>query len=178
MEEQSQQRPQHFEATVRPHFNALYRAALRLTRCHEDAEDLVQEVLLRAVMQLDGVAFMDSPRAWLLRVQYRLFVDGMRRRKRTPVTNAGDVSNAEFAVSERAGPELLAEQSQRYRRLAAVWHELDRKQRALLAMHAEGYSLAELGAITGMTCNAIGVRLHRARARLADLIETESEVEV
>ena len=74
-----------FDSVIRPHFDALYRAAMRLTRRREDAEDLVQDVLLRAFPALGQLETLDSPRGWLLRVQYRIFVDGYRRRHRSPV---------------------------------------------------------------------------------------------
>lgn len=163
-----------FDVVVRPHFEALYRAAMRLTRSHEDAEDLVQEVVLRACPELDRLETLDSPRAWLLRVQYRIFVDELRRRKRSPIVDGRDAAETDHALSEDPGPEEQAEREQRRRQLARVWGMLDRRQRALLALHAEGYTLAELAAVTGLTPNAVGVTLHRARARLAKLIRNDT----
>lgn len=163
-----------FDTVVGPHFEAMYRAALRLTRCREDAEDLVQEVALRAMPELDRIESLEAPLAWLLRVQYRLFVDGVRRRARSPITRDGDSNDTRQAISQDPGPEELTESLHRRRQLERVWGELNRRQRALLALHAEGYTLAELEAITGLSRNAIGVRLHRARARLAGLIRNET----
>jgi RNA polymerase sigma-70 factor (ECF subfamily) len=163
-----------FEDVVRPHFDALYRAAMRLTRSREDAEDLVQEVALRACCELERIAALDSPRAWLLRVQYRVFVDELRRRTRSPIASGSDAADTDSAASDDPGPEELTETAQRSRQLARAWPALDRRQRALLALHAEGYSLAELATITGLTRNAVGVSLHRARARLAKLIRNDS----
>jgi RNA polymerase sigma factor (sigma-70 family) len=163
-----------FEALIAPHFDALYRAAMRLTRSREDAEDLVQEVTARALPELERLAALDSPRSWMLRVQYRIFVDQTRRRQRSPVLSDGACLDPGLVASEAPGPEELAEEHQRRRQLARVWDRLDRKERALLGLHAEGYSLAELAEITGASSNAVGVRLHRARARLARLIRNES----
>jgi RNA polymerase sigma factor (sigma-70 family) len=175
MEQDSRPRTaERFEAIVRPEFDALYRAAMRLTRCREDAEDLVQDVLLRAYPELDRLATLESPRGWLLRVQYRIFVDEFRRKARAPFAPTSVAVNADLSASEQPGLEELTEAAQRRRQLARVWTELDRQQRALLALHAEGYSLAELETFTGLSRNAISVRLHRARARLAKLIRNDS----
>lgn len=175
MDEESHRRAvSQFDAVVRPHFAALYRAAMRLTHSREDAEDLLQEVSLRAYPELDRLEKLESPRGWLLRVQYRIFVDEFRRRTRSPFAAGREAADADLAASDDPGPAQLTEQLQRQQQLARVWHELDRKQRALLALHAEGYSLAELEAFTGLSRNAIGVRLHRARARLAKLIRNDS----
>jgi RNA polymerase sigma-70 factor (ECF subfamily) len=177
MDRQSQSQARRFEQIVGPHFTALYRAALRLTRCREDAEDLVQEVSLKALPELGRLATLESPRGWLLRVQYHLFVDGVRRRLRSPVTavddpaarvhGSGDVTMAAEGID-------LGEAHDQQQRLAQAWRALNRKQRALLALHAEGYSLTELAQITGLSNNAVGVRLHRARAALAQGIKDES----
>jgi hypothetical protein len=105
-----------------------------------------------------------------LRVQYRLFVDGVRHRKRSPIALIDGEAAVAGALSEDPGPEELTAQSQRHEQLDLVWGELNRGQRALLALHAAGHTLGELEAITGLSRNAIGVRLHRARGRLAELV--------
>jgi RNA polymerase sigma factor (sigma-70 family) len=161
-----------FETVVKPHFDALYRAAMRLTRSRADAEDLVQEVCLRAFPALDRLESLEYPLGWLLRVQYRVFVDTTRRRVRSPFVATADT--AEAALSTDPSPEEFAEATLMRRRLTRVWPELEAEQRALLALHAEGYTLAELEAMTGLSKNAVGVRLHRARARLGRLMNDES----
>jgi DNA-directed RNA polymerase specialized sigma24 family protein len=133
---------QEFETLVAPHFEALYRAAFRLTRRPHDAEDLVQDVLLRAYSELETVRHLEYVLGWLLRVQYRVFVDG----------------------------EDLAEGALQTGRLETAWQRLTLDQRGLLALHAEGYGLAELENITGKSRNVLSARLHRARRRLSKLL--------
>jgi len=168
------QSSERFEGVVRPHFDALYRAAMRLTRSRADAEDLVQEVCLRAFAALDRLESLEYPRGWLLRVQYRIFVDGARRRLRSPFVATNTTADVDLALSTDPSPEEFAEASLRRQRLTRVWPQLEPEQRALLALHAEGYTLTELEAMTGLSANALGVRLHRARARLGRLMQTES----
>lgn len=173
MNEPAQDRARRFDAILRPHFAALYRAAWRLARRREDAEDLVQEVAVRAIPELERLESLDNPRSWLLRVQYRVFVDGQRRRGRSPFVALAAGADPDGVGSEAPGPEDLTEAHLFRRRLARVWEALDRPQRALLALHAEGYTAAELAVITGLSANAVGVRLHRARARLTRLLKDE-----
>ena len=166
---------QEFEALVAPHIEALYKAALRLTRRSHDAEDLVQDVCLRAYAALDSLRQLESVRGWLLRVQYRLFVDGVRRLRGSPVAENGTSPRSESCWrSELPGPEALTEGSLQRRRLSVAWRRLSAEQRALLGLHAEGYSLAELEQITGKSRNVLSARLHRARKRLAKLLDSAS----
>jgi RNA polymerase sigma-70 factor (ECF subfamily) len=159
-----------FASLVQPHFAALYRAALRLTRRRADAEDLVQEVCLRAFTRLQDLAAVTNPRAWLMRALYHCFVDAARRkRRRRDVALPGD-ETAGAPASDDAGPERAAEAGRMHERLAAVWPRLDPEQRALLSLHAEGNDLDELAAIFAVSKNALSARLHRARQRLAKLL--------
>lgn len=162
---------QKFESLVAPHFDALYRAALRLTRRSHDAEDLVQEVCLRAFRELQTIERLESVLGWLLRVQYRVFVDGDRRRRRSPVQSLGPSRDgSEIWFCDAPGPDELADGAQQHRRLLAAWDRLTPEQRALLALHAEGYGLPELERITGKDRNTLSARLHRARRRLSKLL--------
>jgi RNA polymerase sigma-70 factor (ECF subfamily) len=157
-----------FESVVGPHLDALYRAAMRLTRSRDDAEDLVQEVALRVLPRLAQLSTLDAPLGWLLKIQYRVFIDDRRRKARSPVSAQDE--HIDTAESPDASPEQITERQQFQQLLSGAWPLLTRAQRGLLAMHAEGYSLAELEQITGLNRNALGVRLHRARARLGQLL--------
>ena len=165
---------QRFAALVTPHFATLYRVALRLTRKRQDAEDLVQEVCVRAFACLHDLESAAQPRGWLLQVQYRLFVDGARRRRRSPFAPGHDDSRGE-PVSDEPAPDDSAEAALGHTRLAAAWEHLDDDQRALLALHAEGYTLSELESVLRVSRNALSARLHRARGRLAKLLRNQTE---
>jgi RNA polymerase sigma-70 factor (ECF subfamily) len=164
---------QTFAELVQPHFAALHRVALRLTRRRADAEDLVQEVCLRAVTRLEDLCVVTNRRAWLMRALYHCFVDAARRRRRRPQAAllCDDAPGA--PASDDPGPERAAEAQRMHERLAAVWQRLDAEQRALLSLHAEGNDLAELAAIFAINRNALSARLHRARQRLAKLLAAD-----
>lgn len=164
--------PQHDElaALIAPHLTALFRAAYRLTGNRPDAEDLVQDVCVRAHAHVAALKAATQPKAWLLKVQYRTFVDGIRRRKHSPLATGEDFDAARS--SDTPSPEDAAEGSLAEQRLLDAWRQLDKEQRALLALHVEGYSLAELEAITDLTTDVLKARLYRARQRLGKLLAT------
>jgi len=162
-----------FEMLVQPHYEVLYRTAYRLTRSKHDAEDLAQEVCVRAYPRLEELARLEQPRGWLLRVMYRVFIDWSRRYERRHVTSMEIVDVLEMA-SEQPGPAELAEQLLDAKYLDRAWRRLDREQRALLALHdVEGHSLAEINEITGIKEGTLKSRLHRARVRLGKLLRHE-----
>ena len=160
---------------VQPHFTALYRAAVRLTRRHADAEDLLQDVCLRACSKLDELEAVANRRAWLVRTLYHLFIDTERRRRRLRfVALAAEDDGAASVPSDAPSPDRVADASHMHERLAAVWHRLDAEQRALLSLHAEGHELEELAQIFSINRNAVSARLHRARQRLAKLLAADT----
>ena len=162
-----------FETIVGPHFEALYRAAARLTRSRQDAEDLVQDVCLRAYSRLAELERATQPLGWLLQVQYRLFLDAARRRRRAPFAPMPVEPEALLSVGAEPALEDAADGMRLQQSVEKAWSCLEREQRALLALHAEGYSLGELEEICGISRNAVSARLHRARARLAKLLKHE-----
>lgn len=165
-----------FSVLVQPHYAVLYRVAYRFTRSVHDAEDLAQEVCVRAFPRLDELERLEQPRGWLLRVMYRLFVDSKRRYERKHVVPIDDI-DAESLVADGPSPLDEAERAFERRRLNRAWQHMDQEQRALLALHdVEGYSLAELRDLTGLKDGTLKSRLHRARVRLGKLLSREVSI--
>lgn len=167
----SDDRKKAFEDFITPHLSGLRRMAYRLCRNAVDAEDLVQNVCLRALETLEESTGIASPRGWLFRVQYNLHVDTQRRRASAPHEPlASDGSTNEIAAPTPP-PEASAETTALLESLNRAWPLLNRDQQALLAFYAEGYSLKEITEMTGLPISALKARLHRARIRLGKLME-------
>ena len=106
-----------------------------------------------------------------MRVQYRRFIDTHRRRRRSPFgSDRLDPTSIEAIPSRDLPTDAIVDGLAAGRDLDAAWARLNQQQRALLALHAEGYDLDELSAMTGASKNALSARLHRARTRLASLL--------
>lgn len=160
-----------FASLIDSQLDSLYRTAYRLCRNRADAEDLVQEVCLRAFEHRASLGEHDEPKAWLLRVEYNLYVDGTRRSSRSPVERFEESAGSpETRPDDGPGPDDAIEGEQLAEQLSKVWHCLSPDQQALLALHAEGHSLQEITEITGVPLGALKARLHRARVRLGKLL--------
>lgn len=157
---------EYFDRLVAPHLETLFRVAYRLVRNTADAEDLVQETCVTACGNLDALAAADSSLHWLLRVQQNRFIDGERRRNRSPVLSE-DSTDAEPVAADYPDPEQLLQQVQDEQLLEQAFQQLDDFQRTLLSLRAEGYDLPEIESITGVDRKVLSVRLHRARLCLS-----------
>jgi DNA-directed RNA polymerase specialized sigma24 family protein len=118
---------------------------------------------------------MDTPLHWLLRVMHNRFLDGARRRQRSPFTVPGRANPALHMPSEAPGPEELLQQADGERALQRGFLKLDGMQRTLLSLRAEGYGLTEIETITGLAKEVLRARLHRARRALAQHLDEQSE---
>ena len=165
-----------FEEVIGPHLDGIYGRAYALTGSIQDAEDLVQEVCIRASARLEELAHHENPRAWLMQVLYRLFVDLVRGRRRSPIRLMApeDVQAlVDAAVSTEPGPEQRADASTLLRRLRVAWERLAADEQLLLALHGiEGLSLSEIQEVTGLPVGTIKSRLYRSRIRLGQLLKT------
>jgi len=167
-----------FDALVRPQLDKLYRFAFRLTGQIADAEDLVQEVLIKAYHRREELTSMtDALGPWMARVLYNRFVDDQRKHARSrlrsvPLDEEADQLSA--TEHEPALPERAAQAEFDISRLKQALAELSLEHRAVLLMHdSEGYKLEEIQTITGVPLGTLKSRLHRARARLRTLLEAD-----
>lgn len=161
----------------------LFRHAFRWTAARDQAEDLVQELLVRLYPRLDELAALDRVQPWVLRVMYRIFVDQHRRTARSPVRPAhempglvedGEEDPGERFADEAPQPPELVERHLSGERLAAAWAVLSEDHRVVVALHdIEGYRLDELSAMLEVPVGTLKSRLHRARAQLRRLLTTE-----
>jgi len=167
-----------FAALVKPHFDGLFRLAYRLTGTRSDAEDLLQDVMIRLYEQPDALDTVADLKPWLSRVLYNRFVDTRRAQQRRPLSLVGDsatdleqVQDPNGDLENASNPELLGEAAERRQRLEHAMARLSEDHRLLLLMHdAEGYTLKEIEALTEIPVGTLKSRLSRARSRLREFL--------
>ena len=164
-----------FERIVRPHFDRLYRLAWRLTGQKAEAEDLFQELLIRAYGKLDDLVEIEEPGSWLARVMYNLFIDEKRRfaRRRMHTVEEGQLSGD--GIAALAGSDDPVHDNMRAQKMTMLGKALDQlsdEHRAIVLLHdTEGYKLTEIHELMNLPVGTVKSRLHRARARLRDILE-------
>ena len=167
-----------FEDLLRPQVEYLYRLAWRFTGSVPDAEDLVQDVLLKLFPRTKELLGIDKLRPWLARVLYRQYVDSVRKKSRSPIELVYDADGEDNPLdvlpAAKEGPEEHAERISLRDSLLEALRQLNPEQRAVIAMHdVEGYSLEELETILETPLGTLKSRLHRARQRMRALLPME-----
>ena len=166
-----------FDQLVRPHFDRLYRLAYRLTGTKPEAEDLFQELLIKAFGKLDELGNIEELGSWLSRVMYNLFVDQHRRflRQRMVMVEEGQLSRDGVAgLPGDLDPVADHERLQQLNQLDAALQQLSVEHRIVVLLHdTEGYKIKEIQELTGTPEGTIKSRLHRARARLRKILSAD-----
>ncbi|MCG3183713.1 MAG: hypothetical protein ICCCNLDF_01821 [Planctomycetes bacterium] len=138
----------------------LYRYCRSLTRNVWDAEDLVQDTLLKAFGKLADVHWqVDNPRAWLFRVATNHWIDVVRARR----------DNAELPEADMQAPEPQPLPGEVREAVARLAHTLPPVERAaVLLKDVFGFSLQDCAGYMQSTVGAVKAALHRGRAALAE----------
>ncbi len=176
MDNSDQNRSATFERLLKPHLERLYRFAYRLTGSKAEAEDLFQDVLAKLFGKLDDLVKVEEPGSWASRVLYNHFIDNQRRFARQRLVSVDEGQLPPGGVDSMPGadnPEHNAERLDDIVRLERALAELSDEHRIVVLLHdSEGYKLKEIQGITGDPVGTIKSRLHRARARLRELLST------
>lgn len=161
-----------FEALIRPHLKKLYNLAYRFTGQRDDAEDLVQELLLKLFPRLEEMQGIENLGAWLSRVLYRQFIDHIRRQQRSPLQYTGNEEAIyETHASDEAEPSERVNSELTQKVLTKALDKLGEDQRILVILHdVEGYSLQEINQMLDIPVGTIKSRLSRGREKLREII--------
>jgi len=159
------ERRRRFEAQALPHLDAAYNLARWLSRSPADADDIVQDAMLRAFRAFDGFRGGDV-RPWLLAIVRNCWRDaGADARRRGHVA----LPDGDALVSADATPERLAMQASEGRQLDTLIAMLPEEFReALILREMEDMSYREIATVTGVPIGTVMSRLARARAMLRE----------
>jgi RNA polymerase sigma-70 factor (ECF subfamily) len=153
-----------WEEVARSHGRFLYTVAYRLTGNREDAEDLVQEVLLRVRRGLETYQ-PGSMEGWLSRIATNAFLDDVRRRRRRPEDLLPEDPDWVLPPSDAADEALAAERLPDD--VQAALRRLPEDFRAAVVLcDVVGLSYQEIGATLGVPVGTVRSRIHRGRAML------------
>jgi RNA polymerase sigma factor (sigma-70 family) len=158
-----------FEAEVLPHLDAAYRFARWLSRSPTDADDVVQEAMLRAYRGFDALRGSDV-KAWLLTIVRNCHSTALRQQQRralVPLPEEHDAQDGHAMVETTPDPESAAMRRDDERTLDRLISQLPEEHREVLVLREiEDMDYREIAAVTSVPIGTVMSRLARARAAL------------
>ena len=142
------------EALYREQGSRLWRSLYLFTGDPDVASDAASEAFVQALARGDRIT---SPERWVWKAAFKIAAGEMKDRgRRRPLAEA-----------DTPVPEPVAE-------LAQALSTLSKKQRTCVILHhIAGYSYEEIASILGSSASTVGVHVHRARNKLAEILEVE-----
>ena len=157
-------RRQAFDRYVVPELGVLLHVARTMTPTDQDAEDLVQDTLLRAYQAIDRFDGAHC-RAWLFTIMRNAQINRVRR-KRPELLEDGEAIDA---ADEGSGPEGAAEAQAFDEAVADALRQLpSRMAQVVELVDVDGLSCGEAASALGIPVGTVMSRLHRARRKIRD----------
>jgi len=175
---------QSFEASAIEHLDSVYRLAFHLTRSQDKADELVQDVYLRALKSDTWRTFEERGgglRAWLFTIAHNAFYSDLKKDNRRPTPVGEFYEHSEAEVSPGEAPPA-------WDRASMDWDQVDDVLKSaiadlkpefreiLLLWGVEGLKYREIANVLDVPIGTVMSRLHRARKLLADALTADPAV--
>ena len=164
-----------FQQDALPLLDSLYAGALRMTRNPQDAEDLVQETMMRAYRAFDRFEAGTNLKAWLFRILTNAYINTYRKKQREPIKVSQDdaeefdlyqeLKNHDISYTRSAENVVLDELVDSD--IVQALDDLPEQFRlAVLLSDVQDFSYAEMAEIMDVPIGTVMSRLHRGRKAL------------
>ena len=148
-----QNKAEKIESLLQQYGSSLFRICLFMLKNEADAEDAIQETLIKYMQKAPAFTDAEHEKAWLFRVASNTCLDMLRYQKRHPQE---ELDVARYLPTEPQNTEILE-----------VLLELPEKYRLVLLLHyVEGYRISEIAEIIQKSPSAVKMRLQKGRKLL------------
>lgn len=157
----------------------VFAMVMEMARHRQDAEDITQEVFVRAYFSLKNFRSESSFYTWLYRIAYNMTIDFKRRVARRPqeavaagsISSEGERLNIE-AVSDVQLPDQVIDNQERRKSIREALSEISEEHRAVIILReVDGLSYDEISRVTGSARGTVMSRLHYARRHLQKVLK-------
>ena len=163
-----------YETLVRVHQHRIVAIASRLLRGSEDAEDIAQQVFVKAYFSLPRFDLRSKFSTWIYKIAVNECWNHLRKKKARPLVYEADLTEEQsdrFEGEAQRSSTVDPEESIRQHDLAEwLLSQVDPMDRTMLELkEIQGFSIDEIAEMLDLNPNTVKVRLFRARGRLVEL---------
>ncbi len=154
-----------FNYKVQEQYRPLKGYAMKLTQDHEDANDLVQETMLKAFRNKDKFSEGTNLKGWLYTIMKNIFINNYRRLVKSGIFH----DDTEEQVHLQAGSlteRNLGENRLLRQEINNAIHQLSDNLRTPFLMSYEGYKYEEIAGYLAVPLGTVKIRIHMARQKL------------
>ncbi len=164
-----------FTRLYEEYFDKIYRYVVIRIGDRTEAEDMTQQVFLKAVKSISSYKWKGKPfAAWLYRIAHNQVVDYLRKKKKQPATLLD-----ESLVSSDSNPQQMAEHNLNIEQLNIATRQLTEAQRDVISLRfAGGLSVAQVAQAMGRSQGAVKALQHSAILALRKILLVGSNEEV
>ncbi len=150
-----------------PYKDKLYRFALNIVGNVHDAEDIMQELLIKIWNRRDQFEALENKEAWCMTVTRNMAIDKIRGKK----VKMDDIDGYFNIKDKNNSVDIDIEQKERMNIVLKMVNELPEQQRQIVHLRdVEGYTYKEIAEITENSLDFVKVSLHRARKSLKEAL--------
>ena len=161
-----------FQHTVLPMRDKLFGFSFRFLMNREDAQDVVQEVMLKVWENGNNDGAILNVEAWCMTMIRNKSLDVLKRKGRSNVGIEHDFQHPQNAHD----PGIQLEEKEALLKVKALMNELPVNQRAVLELREmQGKTYQEIASVLEMDINLVKVSIHRARKKLREAWTKENE---
>jgi RNA polymerase sigma factor (sigma-70 family) len=148
-----------------PFKDKLYRFALNIVGDSMDAEDILQELMIKIWRRIEQFETLDNKEAWCMTVTRNLAIDKTRSRKAT----MHDIADYQHLSDNSTTPDKQLENDERFGNIMKLVNQLPEKQRQIVHLRdVEGYTYQEIADMMETNLDFVKISLHRARKSLKE----------
>ncbi|MEP3208788.1 MAG: sigma-70 family RNA polymerase sigma factor [Maribacter sp.] len=167
-----------FSVLVERYKHMVFTLAAKVLKNHEEAEEVAQDVFIKAYTALASFKGESKFSTWLYKIAYYRSLDYLKKHKRTVNTGSID-SDTEYHLTSMEDALDGLEDKERKQTIKAAINELPHDDAVVITLHYfEELSLKEIADIMNIEPNTVKVRLFRSRKRLAVLLKNKLEPEI
>ena len=167
-----------FSELMQTHEKRMYAVAFRLCGNHEDAQDCLQDAMIRVYKAISSFKGQSSFATWLYRITTNTCLDELRRRKTRQSTSLDGLLDTGWSPTDDLDtPERHALMSEKRREIERAIAQLPEDMRAAVVLRdIQGFSYDEIAHMLGANVGTVKSRISRGRERLREKLSETLEL--